>query len=199
MGSENQIARTDKIKKHLILLILTVLGTVIPSVITYYLIAPSQLEQKSYDGRLAEYNRFIELLRHERYKNISLLISLKSMAENVTSDSSIQQVEDAIFVLHNDQEIHRKISEHFSILVLNDSNLVRLYRKDLMHVFWERDFNVDWGLHSESVQLAYEFWAEKERKKVGLNPKVEDEIRAKFMIISWQYDELINLLKYGIT
>ncbi|CED57118.1 putative uncharacterized phage protein [Aliivibrio wodanis] len=116
------------------------------------------------------------------------------MLDNLTVDESIQKIEDSIFLLSKEQEFLYILDNHLKILSLYGSEKVKIYCSDILSVYLDNEYSVNWDYHSEFVRNTRDDWVNNDGVIIGWERKVTDETRAKFAIISRQYAELINQL-----
>lgn len=152
------------------------------------------IKQKTYENKISAYNEFLSKINNEKYSKINSLFLINKMLDNLTVDESIQKIEDSIFLLSKEQEFLYILDNHLKILSLYGSEKVKIYCSDILSVYLDNEYSVNWDYHSEFVRNTRDDWVNNDGVIIGWERKVTDETRAKFAIISRQYAELINQL-----
>lgn len=167
-----------------------------------YLSAPmviSQfIEQKGYENKVKAYESFLRSMSEDTSSVSIKLIGLNQMVRNVTTDASIQKIEDNIEILsyeNRSDKLFLYLISNMQVLQLYGSEKVDLYINDFISVLLGNDFLVDWDLHDEDTKSIWNTWTNNNRPAYGFEKKVSDDERAKFIILSAQYVELVKLLK----
>ncbi|HFQ5381018.1 TPA: hypothetical protein ACGUMU_004282 [Vibrio vulnificus] len=192
----------QQLKHPIIIAVITALLACIGSVGGVYLSAPivvSQfIAQKNYENKAKAYESFLKSMSEDKSSASIKLIGLNQMVRNVTTDESIQRIEDSLAVLsaenHSDK-LFLYLTSNMQALKLHGSEKVDRYIDDFMSVLLGNEFLVDWDIHDEYTRSIRNDWIENDRPAYGFEEKVNDDERAKFIILSAQYVELVKLLK----
>ncbi|MCE7659727.1 hypothetical protein [Vibrio fluvialis] len=192
----------QKFTHPIVIAITTALLACVGSVGGVYLSAPmviSQfIEQKSYENKVKAYENFLRSMSKDTSSVSIKLIGLNQMVRNVTTDASIQKIEDNIEILsykNRSDKLFLDLISNMQALQLYGSEKVDLYINDFISVLLGNDFLVDWDLHDEDTKSIWNTWTNNNRPAYGFEKKVSDDERAKFIILSAQYVELVKLLK----
>ncbi|EKO3449185.1 hypothetical protein RAX51_002496 [Vibrio fluvialis] len=192
----------QKFTHPIVIAITTALLACVGSVGGVYLSAPmviSQfIEQKSYENKVKAYEDFLRSMSKDTSSVSIKLIGLNQMVRNVTTDASIQKIEDNIEILsykNRSDKLFLDLISNMQALQLYGSEKVDLYINDFISVLLGNDFLVDWDLHDEDTKSIWNTWTNNNRPAYGFEKKVSDDERAKFIILSAQYVELVKLLK----
>lgn len=192
----------QRLTHPIIIAVITAFLACIGSVGGVYLSAPvvaSQfIAQKNYENKANAYERFLKNMSEDKYSASIKLIGLNQMVRNVTTDKSIQRIEDSLAVLsaenHSDK-LFLYLTSNMQALKLHGSEKVEKYIDDFMSVLLGNEFLVDWDIHDKDTRSIRNDWIENNRPAYGFEEKVNDDERAKFIILSAQYVELVKLLK----
>lgn len=193
-------------KHQYILVFLTAILSGVASTAGVYLTAPYQTEQvirqMEYERKVSAYERFLDESISEPSSLVFKVISLDQMASNITTDGSIQSVEDKLFEISRSTEYDKlfySLTRHFKLLELHGSERVRKYCEDITSVLLGNRYVVDWTYHTQEMVAVRNQWDDNDGVIIGWEPRVTDEERARFLILSAQYNELIQQLKSEIT
>lgn len=193
-------------KHHYILVFLTAILSGAASTAGVYLTAPYQTEQiirqMEYERKVSAYERFLDESISEPSSLVFKVISLDQMASNITTDGSIQSVEDKLFEISRSTEYDKlfySLTRHFKLLELHGSERVRKYCEDITSVLLGNRYAVDWNYHTQEMVAVRNQWDDNDGVVIGWEPRVTDEERARFLILSAQYHELIQQLKSEIS
>ncbi|MDP2590036.1 hypothetical protein [Vibrio splendidus] len=187
-------------KHQYALVFLTALLSGVASTAGVYIMAPYQTEQvikqKNHENRTVAYNKFLDTLTSEKYPNLFHVVAIGKMSVNVTGDASIQAIEDTIFELSKEPyKFLYSVTKQCQNLALYGSDRVQRYCDDMISVVLDNEYFVDWDFHTPEVINTRNSWVNNDGQKLGWEPKVSDEERANFFILSAQYVELIEQLK----
>ncbi len=193
---------SNQVKHQYLIVIFTALLSGAASTAGIYLTAPYQtkqiIKQKNYENKVLAYNEFLEKLSSDKSPTLFPIIAIEKLHYNITGDASIQELEDKIFDLSKsdyERKVFYSLTKHFHALSLYGSETVKLYSDDMISVLLNNEYSVDWEYHTPEVQDTRNSWVDNDGIKIGWEPKVSDEERAKFIILAAQYRELVNLLK----
>ncbi|ELB2250019.1 hypothetical protein QNZ72_004470 [Vibrio parahaemolyticus] len=186
----------------IIIAVITALLACVGSVGGVYLSAPlviSQfIEQKNYEHKAKAYESFLKSMSEDKSSVSMKLIGLNQMVRNVTTDASIQRIEDNLELLsakNRSDKLFLYLISNMQALQLHGSEKVDLYIDDFMSVLLGNEFLVDWDLHDDDTRSVRNNWIDNDGPAYGFEEKVSDDERAKFIILSAQYVELVKLLK----
>ncbi|MCL7938706.1 hypothetical protein M8009_00095 [Halomonas sp. ATCH28] len=193
-------------KHQYILVFLTAILSGVASTAGVYLIAPYQTEQiirqMEYERKVSTYEKFLDESISEPSSLVFKVISLDQMASNITTDGSIRSVEDKLFEISRSTEYDKlfySLTRHFKLLELHGSERVRKYCEDITSVLLGNRYAVDWTYHTQEMVAVRNQWDDNDGVVIGWEPRVTDEERARFLILSAQYNELIQQLKSEIS
>lgn len=198
----NYLQKKDKKSNIYITIVMTALLSGVMSTGGIYITAPYQTEQlmkqKNYENRAQAYGKFLDEMTSDKSSATFYLVAINSLVINITSDASVQKLEDRIAILSNKNENYElffSLVSNLQILQLYGSIKVEQYCNDFISVLLGNEYVVDWNLHSNTVKSIKDDWVENNGVVIGWKPKVDEEERAKFIILSAQYVELIKQLK----
>lgn len=167
-----------------------------------YLSAPilvSQfIEQKNHENRAEAYGAFLKSMSDDKSSASIKLIGLDQMVRNVTTDESTQRIEDNIELLSGENrsdKLFLHLIGNMQALKLHGSEKVDIYIDDFVSVLLGNEYLVNWDLHDEYTRGVRNDWINNDNPAYGLKEKVSVDERAKFIILSAQYVELVKLLK----
>lgn len=171
-----------------------------------YFTAPHQTEQiirqMEYERKVSAYEKFLDESISEPSSLVFKVISLGQRVKNINSDGSIQSIEDKLFEISRSTE-HDKLfyilTRHFKLLELYGSERVRRYCEDITSVLLRNRSAVDWSYHTQEMVEVRNRWDDNDGVVIGWEPRVTDEERARLLILSAQYDELIQQLKSEVS
>ncbi|SEF91717.1 hypothetical protein SAMN04515663_1051 [Alcanivorax sp. DSM 26293] len=155
-----------------------------------------------YERKVSAYEKFLDESISEPSSLVFKVISLDQMASNITTDGSIQSVEDKLFEISRSTEYDKlfySLTRHFKLLELHGSERVRKYCEDITSVLLGNRYEVDWTYHTQEMVAVRNQWDDNDGVVIGWEPRVTDEERARFLILSAQYNELIQQLKSEIS
>ncbi|HDX9008511.1 TPA: hypothetical protein RQO53_000907 [Aeromonas dhakensis] len=187
---------------QIVIAIITSLLACVGSVAGAYLSTPfivSQfIEQKNYENKTKAYEDFLNRMSEDESSVSMKLIGLNQMVRNVTTDASTQKIEDYLVLLSSENRsdaLFFYLIGNMQSLKLHGSERVEIYIDDFISVLLGNETRVNWNLHDEDTRSVRDDWINNDRKAYGFEEKVNGDERAKFIIISAQYIELIKLLK----
>lgn len=161
--------------------------------------AAAAIEQKRFEYRSEAYSSFIKAVNAKNLPTIAELLNLGKLADHIATDSEIQIFENRLAELSNENFEYRlswELRSHFSTLHIHGSERVRQICDDIVSVIALREYEVEWVTYSEETQIVRERWL---RAKDGVayvwEPKVSDDERVMFVLVSELYLELLDILK----
>jgi hypothetical protein len=202
MGRKKKKPQESSNGQQIMLVAITALLSFLGSIIGFYFTAPylaSQvINQKNHEYRSSAYAGFLNSMVADHSSGSVKLISLNQLVVNVNTDHSIQIIEDSIYALskeNKDNQLFVKLLSNMQVLKLYSSKKGEQYIDDFMAVLLDNDFTINWESHSVEVQKVRNSWIDNTGEIIGWEPRVTDEERAKFIILSAQYVELVKLFK----
>ncbi|EIK0772774.1 hypothetical protein [Vibrio harveyi] len=206
MGNTSSKKECENKKHQYIIVIVTAILSGVISTAGVYITAPFQtkqiIKQKDYDNRVKAYNSFLEKMNTSSSSTYFSLISINQLVVNVNTDLSMQKLERKFVELseiNENYELFFSLMSHLQILQLHGSEKVERYTNDLISVLLGNQDTVDWEKHTSTVRDIRNRFLDNDNPKIGWEPKVTDEERAKFIILSSQYVELIQQLKSELS
>lgn len=202
VGMRNKKRQRQIFTNQIIIPVMTALLASAGSISVVYLSAPilvSQfIEQQTYDNKAKAYERFLRNMSEDQSSASIRLISINQMIRNISRDENIQIIEDNIKLLsseNNSNKLFFHLISNMQALSLHGSKKVDLYIDDFISVLLGNEFLVDWDLHDEDTKKVRNDWVHNNGPAYGFEEKVDSDERAKFIILSAQYVELVKLLK----
>ncbi|QIY07462.1 hypothetical protein FOC33_00030 [Plesiomonas shigelloides] len=138
-------------------------------------VASQFIAQKNYENKANAYERFLKNMSEDKYSASIKLIGLNQMVRNVTTDKSIQRIEDSLAVLsaenHSDK-LFLYLTSNMQALKLHGSEKVGKYIDDFMSVLLGNEFLVDWDIHDKDTRSIRNDWIENNRPAYGFEEKL---------------------------
>ncbi|MCH7349050.1 MULTISPECIES: hypothetical protein [Aeromonas] len=199
-------SRGEWLKHPIAIVLVTALLSSVGSIIGVKLSAPIVFtqfkEQRNYENKANAYSQFLMNMSNDVSSASIKLISLNQMVQYSNTDYSIQKIENNIASLvkyDTENKLFPYLISNMQTLRLYGSDKVELYINDFIKVFFGNDHLVDWELHDIDTREIRNTWINNKGAIYGWEPQVSDDDRAKFIILSSQYVELVTRLKSELS
>ena len=162
--------------------------------------AKHAIAQKQLEYRAQSYAAFLEKIDRSRSPEIGQLLSIGSLAERVTTDSEIQNLEDQLAVLLRKapiQDLYWKLNSDLNLVRLHGSIRVRRVCDDILKALALREFEIDWSGYPRDVSQLREKWAEvqKEGATYGWQPRISNDKRLMIIVVGKLFELLVTELR----
>ena len=162
--------------------------------------AKHAIAQKQLEYRAQSYAAFLEKIDRSRSPEIGQLLSIGSLAERVTTDSEIQNLEDQLAVLLRKapiQDLYWKLNSDLNLVRLHGSIRVRRVCDDILKALALREFEIDWSGYPRDVSQLREKWAEvqKEGATYGWQPRISNDKRLMIIVVGKLFELLVAELR----
>ena len=191
-------------KHEYLLIVLTAVLTGIFSIAgTYFTIqyqAEQAIKQKNYDNQTIAYEKFLSAITSDENPSLLHIVAIGIMNDSISTDTSIQSIEDIMYELSKEEyKILYALIRQCQDISLYGSETVQRYCSDMLSVALNNHYSVNWDLHTSKVIITRKSWINNDRLAYGWEPKVSDEKRLKFFILSAQYSEIVQQLKSELS
>ena len=194
---------TSNKHSYLLIVLTAVLTGIVSTAGTYFTTqyqSEQVIKQKKYDNQNIAYENFLSAITSVKNQNLLYIIAIGIMNKSVSTDTSIQSIEDTMYELSKEEnKTLYSLIRQCQDISLYGSQKVQLYCSDMLSVLLNNHYSVDWDQHTSVVNSVRSLWIDNEGLAYGWEPKVTDEERLKFFVLSAQYIELVEQLKFELN
>jgi hypothetical protein len=186
-------SKKKKVSNPYILAIITALITAIFSTLGSYIIFK---QESKYEYKNEAYKMFLEKIDINKSPVVSKLLNIGSLADMVTTDGEIQDLEYRMSKLlesYSRQEMYLILINDLNILRLYGDEKTKQYCEDISLLLADRWHDIDLNIYDSSVKEYYHKWnSTKDGIAYGYEQMVSDDDRINLIMISKLYKVLIN-------
>jgi len=196
------MSTSDK-HQYLFIILTAILTGIVTTVSTYFTTqyqTEQALKEKKHSNQTIAYENFLSAITSDENPNLLHIVAIGIMNESVSTDTSIQSIEDTMYELAEEEhQVLYSIIKQCQDIALYGSQTVQLYCSDMLSVLLDNGYSVNWDFHTSTVNTVRNSWISNKGLEYGWEPKVTDEERLKFFTLSAQYIEIVKRLKFELS
>jgi hypothetical protein len=157
------------------------------------------LMQKELDLRREVYLAFLAKVDRRSGPLMSEILGIGSLADRVTTDGSVQALEDRLDALlkgRQPQTLYVYLNSDLNMVRLAASGEVRILAEDLLSAVYQDFGSIQWTKHPPSIRQYYDHWSNVQREGIpyGWKERVSSDERLAVILTSRLFQDLLDAM-----
>lgn len=157
------------------------------------------LMQKELDLRREVYLAFLAKVDRRSGPLMSEILGIGSLADRVTTDGSVQALEDRLDALlkgRQPQTLYVYLNSDLNMVRLAASGEVRILAEDLLSAVYQDFGSIQWTKHPPSMRQYYDHWSNVQREGIpyGWKERVSSDERLAVILTSRLFQDLLDAM-----